>query len=152
MYSWPTQKSADFLSKILDVCQELKVDTVAGPVLSGSVMAMAVAVAAWTRNIKIRALMLPKLGGAYAPAKHCNDTKSLFCHDFYSNIMIIDDVASSGDTILHCIKHIERELPDKNIVAIAISCYCNSNLRRRISRNIRIFNYNDYGELLEMRR
>lgn len=121
MYYWDREKTDTFLSNVVKLCGVLGVNTVAGPVMSGAVMAASVATAASRANRPITALLLSKAGGKYAPAKHCSGVRKVFLtNEFHCGkvrVILIDDVVSTGDAMIHAIDEVQKDIPNAIIVA-----------------------------------
>jgi adenine/guanine phosphoribosyltransferase-like PRPP-binding protein len=122
VYYWDRKKTDIFLSSVVDLCRELEVNTVAGPVMSGAVMAASVATVASRTDKPVTALLLNKAGGKYEPAKHCSGVRKIFITDAFLHnkvkVLLIDDVVSTGDAMVHAIGEVQGAFPNAIIVAL----------------------------------
>lgn len=131
---------------ILDICRKLNIDTVAGPAMSGVVIASM----CFMRSMgDVNAILLGKDG--FKRSKHEAFPKILIGQDIgiLNRIMIVDDCIESGDTIIHAINEIEEFFSNITIIAIYSDggFYWNEDVILRMRRRIlgvRFFTQNSF--------
>lgn len=134
MYLWSTGEINKYLRSMLDLCRKMEANTVAGPVLSGAVMATAVATYAAQHDYKLQAMFLSKPGNRYLPMHHSQlgIRRTFSSIDLPRRIVLVDDIISTGCAILHSIKEIDEEMPISSIVAIVTANSCRRESIREI--------------------
>jgi len=134
VYDWGKQTTDSFVSQVVKLCRELQIDVVAGPVLSGAVMSAAIAAFASANDYALRAMLLSKCGGKYEPSKHYGGVRSLYAQKVISEsrFIVVDDITSSGESIIHSANEITTHWPDSTIVAIICGHYWAKTPRRLI--------------------
>ena len=153
MYFWGDEKTKKFLLGVVDLCCELKIDAVAGQILSGSVMATSIITLAMTRDMEIRGIFLKKSGGLYVPAKHGSETKEIFCYaNDVKRVMIVDDIVITGDSMISSAEEILSHKSFRNIVAfVSGGGWPNGSLKRVVEKHPKslFFGYGFNYKLLE---
>lgn len=119
MYHWSPDKTDNFLMELVALCQQLGADAIAGPVMSGAVIAASAATTASHFGTKLTALLLSKGGGGqYAPAKHCGGIRKLYLRRESKRVVLVDDVVSSGDAMIAAVREIQDNMPNAEIVGV----------------------------------
>jgi len=112
--------------KIVDVCKKLNVDTIAGPASSGVAIAVSVFMVSYQKKYPLNALLLGKEG--YVRQKHCSGVKYIGNSNNIKNILVVDDLVASGESMLYALDEIKKECLDVNIIGCLSSCFGFSSL------------------------
>jgi orotate phosphoribosyltransferase len=124
MYDFSVKKTKLFTKSLYSLCNRLKINIIAGPVLSGAVIAQSVSTYSLLQKRHIQALFIPKEKSLYKCRAHVNEIKitSGFVKGKY-RILLVDDCFSSGKTIVEACKELkDGEWLDKGLlVGLAFS-------------------------------
>ena len=103
------------INKVLKICHDLDIDTVAGPVMSGAIIAMGCFLQSGNKNIKnpINAILLEKKG--YCRRKHGSGPK-IFGRHGINRILIVDDCICSGYAVIDAIQRTYNSFTSVNII------------------------------------
>ena len=107
-------------NSILNLCDSLKIDTIAGPTTSGAVIASI----CFALSDKINVLFLGKKG--YRRNKHGDGIQGFFGkeHGPFGRILIVDDASETGDSIFDAINEIKcHQLSGTKIIGCVTSFY-----------------------------
>lgn len=129
MYGFSREVLESFNRWALEICKEFYVDAVAGPVLSGAVMASSLA----TASSNLQAIFLPKHTGLYQPFKHNEGIKQAFGMSCPKRVMLIDDVIESGGSMLKASEDILSHWTSAEIVVFV----CKDNREWNESKRIK---------------
>jgi len=108
MYYYREEKIDRVIQTLCDICDELKINVIAGPVLSGVIMVAAVV----SRRPHIMGVALGKPDNLYRPSKHCEGVRQFggkynhFTKSF--RVMLVDDLVSSGESLIHAYKELKE--------------------------------------------
>jgi adenine/guanine phosphoribosyltransferase-like PRPP-binding protein len=99
----------DAKQQMLDICSAIArwasafgISSVGGPILSGAVLAAAIAAQSKT----LSSFYVAKKAGYYKPSRHCLQRVKGICRGKY---VLIDDIISSGDSMELALKNIEQD-------------------------------------------
>jgi len=125
--------------KIFNVCKKLGVDTIAGPASSGVSVAVAVFMVSNSKEYPLNALLLGKKG--YVRHKHSSGIKYLGNSNKMKNVLVVDDIVSSGESMLYALNEIKDGDLDVNIIGCLSNSFSYSamSLIKEADPNIRIF-------------
>ena len=103
------------INKVLKICRDLDIDTIAGPVMSGAIIAIGCFLQSGNKGFKnpISALLLEKDG--YRRRKHSSGPKILGYFGI-NRILMVDDCIYSGDAIIDAIKETYHNFTSVNII------------------------------------
>lgn len=138
---------------IVKVCKKLNIDTVAGPASSGVVIAVSVFMIANQKKYPMNAILLRKEG--YVRQKHSSGVKYLGDLRKVENILVVDDLVSTGESMLYALDEVKKECFDINIIGCLSSSFGFSSLSliNRKYPNMRFFYYSynngNYEEIEE---
>jgi len=134
--------------RLLRLCRKLNIDTVAGPVTSGVMVAMACFMRSCKSKYRVRAMLLGKDG--YCRAKHGDGPKFMGAGTT-KRILIVDDCVSVGDAMVYAIGEIKKHIPyisgaqNAVVVACASKYFC-SDVEERIKKlqpDVQIFSLDE---------
>lgn len=145
----------EYAGDLLRLCRKLKVDTVAGPVTSGVVIAMACFMRSCRSKYKVKALLLGKEG--YRREKHGSGPKIMGTGQV-CRVLVVDDCVSSGDAMVYAVKELQeffRWAPSCGYIdcgAEIVGCaskYIHDHAISRVREicpDAEFFSMNDYGD------
>jgi adenine/guanine phosphoribosyltransferase-like PRPP-binding protein len=128
MYNMLQLQLDKFLRASVELCDNRGVDVVAGPILSGAMIAMGIV----AHRPSLAALALGKPEKGYTPRVHTTRSKSVGgLESIYSlrrtnlRVLLVDDCISSGAAMKHAIKDLNEIIgTTANIVGILLSQDC----------------------------